>query len=108
MVLVENHIYCGHGHNKGFPLCIELKTGKVAWRPGTGSTAVLYADGHLYFRYENGLMVLIEASPRRYVLKGTFKIASNNGKSWPHPVITGGRLYLRDQDELLCYSVKND
>ena len=53
-------------------------------------------------------MALIEASPRQYVLKGTFKIASNNGKSWPHPVIANGRLYLRYQDELLCYSVKND
>jgi outer membrane protein assembly factor BamB len=110
MVLVKNHIYCGHGHNSGFPLCIELKTGNVAWRPGrgpgTGSAAVLYADGHLYFRYENGLMALIEATPERYVLKGTFKIPSNQGKSWPLPVIAGGRLYLRDQDELLCYDVK--
>jgi hypothetical protein len=51
-------------------------------------------------------MALIEASPRGYQLKGQFKIAIDNGKSWPHPVIAGGKLYLRDQDELICYNVK--
>ena len=110
MVLVGDHIYCGHGHNQGFPLCIEMKTGKVAWRagrgPGSGSAAILYADGHLYFRYEDGMMALIEANPREYVLKGSFKLASNNGRSWPHPVIVDGKLYLRDQQTLLCYDVR--
>ena len=110
MILLGDHVYCGHGHNQGFPACIELLSGKVAWRPGRGpgrgSAAVLYADGHFYFRYENGLMALVEATPQRYVLKSTFKIASNNGKSWPHPVIAAGRLYLRDQGTLLCYDIR--
>ena len=110
MILVGDHIYCGHGHNQGFPLCIEMRTGKVAWKPGrgpgTGSASVTYAEGHLYFRYENGVMALIEANPRRYNLKGRFKLASVNGPSWPHPVISKGRLYLRDQDVLLCYDVR--
>ena len=109
MVLLGDHVYCGHGHGEGFPLSIELKTGKAAWRPGRGpgkgSAAVVYADGHLYFRYENGVIALIEAQPENYVLKGQFRIASPRGKSWPHPVIAGGRLYLRDQDALLCYDV---
>ena len=112
MVLFGNHIYCGHGHNNGFPLCIEMKTGLVAWRPGrgpgTGSAAVVYADGHLYFRYEDGVMALIQATPEKYVIKGTFKIASALGKSWPHPVVAGGRLYLRDEDALLCYDLRPD
>jgi len=110
MVHINGHIYAGHGHNKGFPVCIEMKSGKVAWRPGrgpgSGSAAVLYADGHLYFRYENGVMALIEANPKRYRLKGKFKIPSDLGKSWAHPVIAGGRLYLRDEDVLLCYDVR--
>lgn len=110
MVLVGEHIYCGHGHNSGLPLCIEMKTGKVAWRPGrgpgAGSAAAAYADGHLYFRYEDGLIALIEATPEKYLLKGTFTMGSTLEKSWPHPVITGGRLYLRDDDALLCYDVQ--
>jgi outer membrane protein assembly factor BamB len=111
MILVGDHIYCGHGHNQGFPLCIEMRTGKAAWKPGrgpgTGSASIAYADGDLYFRYENGVMALIEATPRRYNLKGTFKLASVDGPSWPHPVISDGRLYLRDQDVLLCYDVRD-
>jgi hypothetical protein len=63
------------------------------------------ADGHLYFRYENAVMALIEATPAGYTLKGSFKIKSNNGKSWAHPVIVDKKLYLRDQDELHCYDI---
>jgi len=110
MILLGDHIYCGHGHGQGYPLCIEMLTGRVAWRerrgPGDNSAAILYADGHLYFRYENGLMALIEATPEEYRLKGTFQIAANNGPSWPHPVISDGKLYLRDQEVLLCYDVR--
>ena len=109
MVLVGDHVYCGHGHNNGFPLCVELRTGKVAWRPGRGpgkgSAAVLYADGHLYFRYENGVVAIIEARPDSYVLKTTFEAESTEGKAWPHPVIAAGRLYLRDQTSLMCYEL---
>src|SRR5262245_6279940 len=110
MIEKDGYIYCGTGHNEGFPLCIDSRTGKDAWRvgrgAGSGSAAIAYADGHLYFRYQDGTMALIEASPKAYKLKSSFKIASNNGESWPHPVIAGGKLYLRDQDELLCYDVK--
>ena len=66
---------------------------------------MLFADGHLYFRFEDGIMALIEATPEKYALKGKFKIASKRGKSWPHPVIADGKLYLRDQEALLCYKV---
>jgi prepilin-type processing-associated H-X9-DG protein len=89
---------------------MEFLTGRDVWRPGrgpgSGSAAVAFADGHLYFRYENGVMALIEATPAEYRLKGEFRIAIQNGKSWPHPVIAGGRLYLRDQSELVCYDVR--
>ena len=110
MVLVGDHVYCGSGHNEGFPIAIDLRTGKVAWKPGRGpgknSAAVLYADGDLYFRYQDGTMALIEANPKEYKLKGTFQIATKNGESWPHPVISNGKLYLRDQDALHCYGLK--
>ena len=85
MILVGDHIYLGHGHNSGLPVCIDLMTGKDRWRAekaaGKGSAAIAYADGHLYFRYEDGIMALIEATPEKYVLKGTFKIATVKGKS---------------------------
>lgn len=110
VILLDDHLYFGHGHNNGFPVCVHLKSGRSQWQKtrgvGSGSAAITCADGHLYFRYEDGTMALIEATPDAYNLKGSFKIASNNGKSWPHPVIHDGRLYLRDQDELLCYDVR--
>lgn len=110
MILIGDHVYMGHGHNNGFPVCFDLKSGRDMWRPGrgpgTGSAAVVCADGNLYFRYENGEMALIEATPTAYKLKGSFKIGIKNGQSWPHPVIADGRLYLRDQQEMLCYDVR--
>lgn len=109
MILVDGKIYLGNGHNNGFPQCVDLKSGEVLWDKsrgaGSGSAAITYADGHLFFRYEDHVMALIEADPDGYQLKGSFKIDSSNGKSWPHPVIQNGKLYLRDQDELLCYDV---
>jgi len=110
-VLVGDHIYGGHGHNKGFPICVEMATGKVVWggdtrNAGTGSAAVVYADGNMYFRYQNGLVVLIEATPTGYSEKGSFSIPGVANPSWPHPVVVGGRLYLREQDNLYVYDVK--
>ncbi len=110
MVRIGDHIYAGKGHNNGFPICLEWKTGKVVWEkergPGKESAAVIAADGNLYFRYQDGIMALIEASPAGYSEKGTFKLATVNGPSWPHPAIHDGKLYIRDQDVLMCYSLR--
>jgi outer membrane protein assembly factor BamB len=110
LVFVDGHIYLGNGHDNGLPMCVELLTGKVKWGPvrgpGSNSAAVLYADGHLYFRYQNAVMALIEATPEAYRLKASFKLPSHLDNSWPHPVIANGRLYLRDQDVLMCYDLR--
>lgn len=112
MILFGDHVYCGNGHNKGFPLCINLLTGEQVWNggrgPGSGSAAILLADGHLYFRYEDGTMALIEATPDEYRLKGEFKVATaeKKNRNWPHPVIVDGMLLLRDQDALMCYDIR--
>lgn len=110
MILLGDDVFMGHGHNNGFPVCFDLKTGRDHWRPGrgagTGSAAVTYADGRFYFRYENGTMALIDASKEDYFERGRFRIAINNGQSWPHPVISDGKLYLRDQHQLIVYDVR--
>jgi outer membrane protein assembly factor BamB len=109
MVLVDGHIYCGQGHNKGEPICIDIKTGKAKWGPeefpGKGSAAVTYVDGHLIFRYQDGLVALFEANPRKFVKKGSFTPEFQEAESWSHPVVSGGRLYLREQDKLMCYEL---
>ena len=109
MVLVDGNLYTGHRHNEGYPTCVELASGKVLWGgndnrgPGRGSAGVLYADGHLVFRYQNGLVALIEATPEAYRLRGTFTPEYVDEPSWAHPVIADGMLYLREQDRLMCY-----
>lgn len=106
----EGYLYAGSGHNKGFPICIEEKTGKVMWGPirntGKGSAAMSFADGHLYFRYQGGTMVLAEATPEGYREKGSFTIPDVDQFSWAHPVIADGMLYLREQDHLFVYRIK--
>lgn len=110
MALVGEHIYGGHGQNRGEPTCIDFKTGEVAWKdraPGSGSAAVLAFEGGLIFRYQDGTMALIEANPTKFNLKAKFKLPYDSGKpSWPHPIIANGRLYIREQDVLMCFDVK--
>ncbi|MBX9602309.1 MAG: PQQ-like beta-propeller repeat protein [Bryobacteraceae bacterium] len=112
MVLVGDYLYAGQGHNNGLPICIEFLTGKIRWggnqrNEGRGSAAVLYADGHLYFRYQNGKMMLIEATPEGYREKGIFDIPNVRNPSWSHPVIHDGKLYLREQDTLFVYNIRS-
>jgi outer membrane protein assembly factor BamB len=110
LILHEGYIYTGTGHNKGFPVCAKLETGDVAWGPvrnaGSDSAAIAYADGRLYLRYQKGLVILVEATPEEYRERGSFRIPDVSKPSWPHPVVTGGRLYLREQNSLFCYDVK--
>jgi outer membrane protein assembly factor BamB len=109
---VGDYIFGAHGHNQGNPICLELATGKVLWREkqlGKGSGSVLYADGQLYYRYEDDTLALIEANPSRYVLKGSFKMPERpgaGGPGWAHPVIHNGHLYVRHNDVLFCYDIK--
>jgi outer membrane protein assembly factor BamB len=109
MVLVDGYIYCGHKQNGGEPMCIDIKTGKSMWgsvkAPGKGSAAVTYVDGHLIFRYQDGLVVLVEASPKAFSMKGSFTPKHQEKESWSHPVVSGGRLYLREQDKMMCYQL---
>jgi outer membrane protein assembly factor BamB len=110
LVKIGDYIYGGHGHNDGRPFCLEMKTGRTAWGgdlpgPGKKSAAVVYADGQLYFRYEDGVMALIGASKDGLKINGAFQIPQVAGPSWSHPVVAGGLLYLREQDNLFVYDV---
>ncbi len=59
----------------------------------------------ILFRYQDGVVALVAASPEKYNLKGSFKPEHQEGESWSHPVVVNGRLYLREQDKLMCYDV---
>jgi outer membrane protein assembly factor BamB len=99
---------CFYGTSGAELYCVEFATGKVMWHDkSVGKGSIAAADGRLYVRSENGPVALVEASPTAYAEKGRFDQPDRSKeKSWPHPVIVGGKLYLRDQDVLLCYDVK--
>lgn len=106
VLLIDGYLY--GSNDPGLLTCLDFKTGKVLWsdrRPGKCS--ICYADGRLYARSENGTVSLVDATPEGFTLRGQFEQPERSDQpSWPHPVVAGGRLYLRDQNVLLAYDVK--
>jgi len=104
MIAIGEHIY---GLDQGKLVCLEAKTGKVAWQDRcVGKGSIAYADGHLYCRSEGGPVALVEAVPDAYKEKGRFDQPDRSKRSsWAHPTVFGGKLYLRDGDVMLCYNV---
>jgi outer membrane protein assembly factor BamB len=110
MVLEGDYVYGGHGSNQGFPTCLNWKTGKIKWGgklrgAGQGSAALTAVGEWLIFRYQDGTLALVEATPKGYQLHGSFMPAYQERESWSHPVVVGGRMYLREQDKLMCYDL---
>ena len=104
VVLVDGYLY---GFSDLILTCLEFTTGNLMWRDrSVGKGSVTYADGHLYIQSENNLVGLAEATPSGYREKGRFEIPARQQLSWAHPVITDGRLYVRNQDTLLVYDIK--
>jgi outer membrane protein assembly factor BamB len=109
VIKVGDYVY-GHSDGKGWT-CQDFKTGAAVWQEKTklGKGSLVYADQRFYLRLEDGkgTVALIDASPAGYTERGRFDPPDRSKKnSWPHPVVVGGKLYLRDQDVLLCYDVK--
>jgi outer membrane protein assembly factor BamB len=109
MIALDGRLFGAHGGNAGGLLtCLDLKTGKVLWDERAAEKgAVAFADGRLYYRSETGNVLLIEPSATEYVERGKFKQPDRSrSAAWAHPVVANGKLYIRDQDVLLCYDVK--
>jgi outer membrane protein assembly factor BamB len=108
VVLVGDYLY-GDSGDSGTPYCAEFMTGKEKWKErgaGGGSASVAAADGCLYFLFANGTMSLVKANPEKYEEVGSFKIGEVKRPAWSHPVILDGKLYIRNQDQILCYDIK--
>jgi len=116
LILLDGYLYGANGGNEGgYLICLDFKTGQVMWderdkpnRRGVAKGSVAMADGRIYYRQEsNGTMILFEPSPKEYIEHGRFEQPERSNKNaWSHPIIANGKLYIRDQDVLLCYDVK--
>lgn len=103
-VLIGDHLY---GFSSAILTAMKFDTGEIAWRDrSVGKGSLVYADGHLYCFSEKGIVGLVEATPTGYKEKGRFSIAQGSLPTWTHPVVVGGRLYLRDQDTIYAYNLR--
>ncbi|MBI1841289.1 MAG: PQQ-like beta-propeller repeat protein [Verrucomicrobia bacterium] len=112
VVLVGDHLY-GYSDGSGW-VCQDFKTGVEVWSSKAfGKGAVTYADGMLYcLEEESGTVALVEASPKGWSEKGRFTLApqttlrKRDGRIWTHPVVSNGKLFLRDQELIFCFAVR--
>ncbi len=108
LVLLDGYLY---GYHNSILTCLEFATGNVMWRDRSiGKGSLTYADGNLYLFSENNVVGLAEATPSGYREKGRFEVADQVADqglfSWAHPVVSSGRLYIRNQGTLASYDVR--
>ena len=109
MIVVDGCLYGANGGNGGgFLTCLDFKTGEVLWRDrNVRKGSLVLADGRIYYRTKEGAIVLIEPSREKLIERGRFEQPDRSrSPAWAHPVIANGKLYIRDQDLLLCYDIK--
>lgn len=112
VILRGDHLF-GYSDKAGWS-CLDWKTGEVKWADKSlGKGAIHCADGMFYLLEESsGVVVLIDASSQGWTERSRFKIEPQttqrkpDGKVWTHPVVSNGRLYLRDQEWIHCYDVR--
>lgn len=103
-IIDKGYIYGNHG---GGWTCLELRTGKKKWsEKAVGKGSLCWADDMLYlFSESHGKAALATCSPDGLEIKGQLQV-DGEGPSWAHPVVCGGRLYLRYDNTLYCFDVR--
>ena len=102
-VLVGDHLY---GFSAAILTAMNFNDGHVAWRDrSVGKGSLVFADDRLYLYSERGTVGLAEANPTAYREHGRFQLKSGDLPTWSHPVVSGGKLFLRDQDNIYAYDV---
>jgi outer membrane protein assembly factor BamB len=111
VVLLNGYLYgAAHQRSSAGWVCLDWKSGKKMYADkGVGMGSLTCAEGMLYTFCENEKkrdVGLVEATPDAYKLVSRFQIpAGGKGPTWPHPVVCGGRLYLRHGDLLFGYDI---
>jgi outer membrane protein assembly factor BamB len=109
VLLVDGYLYgTSYQSNHARWICLDWKTGEMMYAErGVGKGSLTFADGLLYTLGERGRVGLLRPTPDRHELISTFELPKGGeGPVWAHPVICGGRLYLRHGDYLYAFDVK--
>ena len=101
-VLHQGYIY---GLDEAILACLDALTGKLRWKGGRyGYGQVLLVGDHLLVLTEDGDLALVRATSERYD-----EVANSpaiDGKTWNHPIITGGRLIVRNLREMAAFDLR--
>jgi outer membrane protein assembly factor BamB len=83
--------------------CVETSTGKILWsRPKVGTyhaSLLRTGDNKILMLEEFGDLVLIDPDSKEYRELARSKVC---GEAWAHAAIANGRLYVRDNKEVIC------
>lgn len=100
-VLHEGFVY---GLDEGILTCLDVNTGERKWKGGRyGYGQVLVASGHLIVMSDKGELALVKASPSEYSEVARF--AALEGQTWNYPAIAGGRLFVRNANQMAAYNI---
>lgn len=93
-----------YGFHDALLKCLDAGTGRERWvARGFGRGSLIAADGLLFVWGERGLLALVEASAESYRELARAQVLS--GRTWPGPALADGRLYLRNEAEMVCLEV---
>ena len=110
VVLVDGHVYGANwlNNNAGNWVCITWDKGELKYEtPWKNKGSIICADGMLYcYEEKTGTVGLVEATPDEFKVVGSFVVPKGEGEHWAHPVIAGGRLYIRHGGTLMAYDIK--
>jgi outer membrane protein assembly factor BamB len=109
VVLVDDCVYgASNFNNHAKWLCLDWKTGRKMYaEKGIGEGSLTCAGGMLYTMSEHRSLALVKPVSSGYQLVSQFKIPEGGeGPTWAHPVVCGGRLYIRHADRLYAYDVR--
>lgn len=104
VVLIDGYLY---GSSGSILTCMNFDTGDAAWQDRSiGKSALTAADGRLYLLSERGIVGLVGATPDGYELHGSFNLREINSPTRTAPVVSDGRMYVRNGSRLGCYDVR--
>jgi len=106
-MIVDGHIYGCHGDLSAFAMrCLDLKTGAIKWEErAQGRYGFLALGKHIVCVHEGGSLQLIEATPQEYKVVGELPNLLAK-KTWAAPAFADGKLYLRDQQHVVCIDLR--
>ncbi len=107
VILVDDDLHGSSTVRNRLLVCLDFETGRIKYADNCVKVSLTYADGMFYALSEDSVMGLVQPTPSGHKLVSYFTIPEGGkGKTWAHPVVCGGRLYIRHGEFLYAYSLR--